>query len=91
MKNKYNVHHKRQTLANFQKDIHEFHFDYNGEDRIAACVGGFDVIFDDDISEDVELEVTNKILDMMEKYERHWRVPKGAQEIADEYCREMFH
>ena len=82
--NKYKIHHKRQTLENFKKDIHEFHFEYNG-DRIAACVGALTVTFDDDIPEDVQYEVEQKIYEMIDKYETKWSLPKGAEEIAKAY------
>ena len=88
--NKYNVHHKRQTLANFLKDIHEFHFEYNG-DKIASCVSAVTVVFDDEsIPEDVKLDVQNKIFEMIDKYENKWSLPRGAKEIADAYCEEEF-
>ena len=90
-KNKYNVHHKRQTLENFLKDIHEFHFEYNG-DRIVSCVSATTVIFDDeDIPDEVKSEIQNIIYEMMDKYEDKWALPKGAKEIIDAYMEENYY
>lgn len=91
-KNKYNVHHKRQTLENFQKDIHEFHFEYNGDDRIVSCVSATTVIFNDkDIPDDVQAEIQNIIYEMIDKYESKWTLPKGAKVIADAYYAENYY
>ena len=89
--NNYHVRHKRQNLADFQKDIHRFKFWYNGE-KEACCVSGFDVFFDyeDNIPDEVKANVHETILKLM-KNERSWSAPKGAQEIADAYCAEEFY
>lgn len=88
--NKYKVCHKVQTLADFQNDCHCFLFIYNGQARKAYCYGAVDVIFDNDIPEDVCYEVQQKIYELIDKNEHAWAVPAGANEIADEYCREEF-
>ena len=90
--NEYKVHHKRQRLADFQNDIHWFHFKYNGTRYMASCQNAAFVDFEneDALPEDVMVAVQNKIYEMMDKYEKSWSIPKGAQEIADAYCAEEF-
>ena len=91
IQNQYHVKHKRQSLTDFQKDIHRFSFWYNGE-KEACCVSGFDVFFDDNdiIPAEVKKDVRKTIWKLMDKNERKWSVPKGAQEIADAYCAAEF-
>lgn len=92
MKNKYKVHHKRQTLVDFQNDSHWFHFEYNGTSYMAVCHGAVDVSFDDEtIPDEVKCSVQTKIYEMIDKYEKTWSLPKGAQEIADAYCADEFY
>lgn len=92
MKNTYKVHHKRQTLADFLADMHWFHFECDGKYYLASCHNAIFVSFPDEseLPEDVMTEVQNKIYNLIDKYENSWRVPKGAQEIADNYCNEEF-
>lgn len=89
--NKYHVKHKRQTLEDFQMDIHKFSFWFNGQ-RTASCVGCVSVFFDDEanIPEEVKTEVQKAIFNLIDKNENKWSVPRGAQEIADAYCAEEF-
>lgn len=93
MKNKYHVHHKRQNLKDFQNDIHWFHFEYNGNRYMASCQNATFVDFDNEdiLPEDVMCDVQKTIYEMIDKYEKTWSVPKGAQEIADVYCKEEFY
>lgn len=90
--NPYKVYHKRQTLNDFVSDTHWFHFEYNGTRYMASCHNAVFVNFDDEatLPEDVMCAVQNKIYEMMDKYEKQWSLPRGAQEIADAYCAEEF-
>jgi hypothetical protein len=91
MENKYFVKHKRQTLADFQKDIHKFSFWYKGQ-KTASCVGGVSVFFEDEaaVPEDVKEAVQATIYQLIDQNEGKWSAPKGAQQIADAYCAEEF-
>lgn len=89
--NKYHVKHKRQTLADFTKDIHRFSFWYNGEKEV-CCINSLYIAYNckDDIPDHVREEVRKAVYWLMDNNERKWSVPKGAQEIADAYCAAEF-
>lgn len=89
--NKYHIKHKRQNLADFQNDIHRFKFWYNGE-KESYCVSGLNVFFDDgdNIPDDVKVDISGAILNLIDKNESKWSVPKEAYRIANAYCAEEF-
>lgn len=91
MGNTYGVKHKRQTLEDFQKDIHRFTFFYNGQKEL-ICVSGFDIFFDeeDSIPEGVQHSIARYVWYLMTTRENTWATPAGAQKIADAYCAEEF-
>ena len=88
----YNVRHKRQTLADFQKDIHRFKFWYDGEKEV-ACVNSLYVKFnrEDNIPYAVRNEICMIVYELIDKNEDKWSAPLGAYSIADAYCAENFH
>lgn len=89
--NKYYIKHKRQNLADFQNDIHRFKFWYDGE-KECYCVSGLNVFFNDNdnIPDDVKINVSEAILNLIDKNESKWSVPKGAYRIVGDYCAEEF-
>lgn len=91
--NRYYVRHVRQSLDDFNKDIHRFTYILDGVKRKASIVGNVSVFFENenDIPDTVKYNVQEKIYSLMNKYEKRWSVPNGAQEIADSYCAEEFH
>lgn len=89
---KYNIKHKKQSLADFKNDCHKFSFWYNSEKMEVSCYGAVSVFFSDEsIPEDVKCEVQEEIYNLLDKNEYKWSAPKGAKEIADAYCAEEFH
>lgn len=90
-KKPYTVKHKRQTTEDFTKDLHRFQIVYNGKESEAQCVDSCSVFFDDEsIPDDIQCEIMDDIYDMIDRSENNWSVPKGAQEIANAYCKEEF-
>lgn len=89
--NKYHVKHKRQSLEDFQKDIHRFKFWHNGEKEV-SIINNLYICFryEDNIPDEVKAEIRAKVYELMDKNESKWSVPKGAYEIADAYCAENF-
>lgn len=87
----YRLKHKRQTLADFRNDCHRFTLWYNGKETEVSCYDALSVFFDDEnIPEEIRCSIQDDIYDLIDKNECKWSVPKGAQEIADAYCRENF-
>lgn len=87
----YLLKHKRQTLADFNKDCHRFSFWYNGKSYEASCYGSATVIFsDENIPENVKCDIQEEIYSAIDKNEQKWAVPDGAVEIIDAYCAENF-
>lgn len=87
----YKLKHKRQTLVDFQNDCHRFSLWYGGKETEVSCYGSLSVFFDDEsIPEEIKSEVQCEIYSLIDKSERRWSVPKGAQKIADDYCKDNF-
>lgn len=91
--NKHHVRHVRQSLDDFNKDIHRFTYIYNGEKQNASIIGNVTVLFADEsnIPDTVKSDVQEEIYKRMDKKETQWIPPKGAKEIADAYCAYEFH
>ena len=91
-KNKpYRLKHKRQTLVDFNNDCHRFTLWYGGKETEVSCYQALSIFFDDeDIPDDVRDDIQEDIYALIDKNEDKWSVPKGAQEIADAYCKENF-
>lgn len=82
------VKHKRQTLNDWQNDIHRFSFWYDGKEREAICIGALTVDFDGYLPDKVRTEVADAVYLAMDKKEETWSLPKGAKEIMDNYFKD---
>lgn len=90
MNNKYNVKHVRRNINDFLADCDRFRFTYKEPWQMAYCYGGVTIIFDGDITADVQAEISQIIWAKIDKDEHKWSYPKKAYEIADRYCAEEF-
>ena len=92
MDNLYHVHHLTQSLSDFTNDCHRFIFNYNGSAHFVRCIGNVSIFFDDEknIPENVQLAIQNQIYYQIDHFESTWPVPKEAERIAEEYCKQEF-
>ena len=85
--NKYKVRHIRQSINDFQMDIHRFKYTYNGVEHEANLIGAVTVHFKDfNPPQNIQEEVMDYIYKLFDAKEKDWNPPKRAYELAEYYA-----
>ncbi len=89
---KYKVRHVACNMADFHADRHRFRFEYNNKEYVVPCYHISDVVFEDswNIPGRIQDEIIEIIYKKIDTKESHWRYPKEAHLIANEYCKAEF-